>query len=243
MAEAQMIEETDLRKDVELEVPAFGAECMEAAGEAWGASFEHPFVRALADGSLESEKFKFYQMQDARYLEAFADTCSIISTRCSHPDDKLWFIEAARLALVVEAQLHEGYGARLGYTAKDIAAISLSPNNRAYQNHMIASAQRGSLVESVAAMTPCPWLYTELGRHLHYELGDVDDDHPYADWLRTYADPSFVEYTNSLLRRLQRFAEAHDREVRQDAKEAFAVSARYEWMFWEQAWIMQTWPL
>lgn len=230
-------------EDVELEIPPFGAECMDAAGEAWGASFEHPFVRALADGTLAKEKFKFYQMQDARYLEAFADTCSLISTRCLRPDDKLWFIEAARLALVVEADLHEGYGARLGYTAKDIAAVSLSPNNRAYQNHMIASAQGGTLVEAVAALSPCPWLYTDLGRHLHDELGDVGDEHPFADWLRMYADPSFVVYTNELLERLQRFADAHDRQARENAREAFAVSARYEWMFWEQAWTMQTWPV
>ncbi len=230
-------------EEIELDVPPFAAECMRAAGQAWRASFEHPFVRALADGSLAPEKFKFYQMQDARYLQAFADTCSLISTRCPHPDDKMWFIEAARLALIVESQLHEGYGARLGYTAKDIAALSLTPNNRAYQNHMIATAQCGSLVESVAAMTPCPWLYMDLGRHLYDELGDVGDDHPYADWLRTYADPSFVEYTDNLLRRLQRLADAGDDEARQRGKEAFALSAQYEWMFWEQAWTMQTWPL
>lgn len=228
---------------LELEVPRFAEECKQASGEAWGASFEHPFVRALADGSLSTGKFKFYQMQDARYLEAFADACSLISTRCNETDDKLWFIEAARLALVVEAQLHEGYGARLGYTRKEIAALSLSPDNRAYQNHMISSAASGSLLESVAAMTPCPWLYTELGMYLQDRHGRVDDDHPYADWLRTYADPSFVEYTNALLSRLERFAAAHDQAARDRAKEAFAVSARYEWMFWEQAWNLQTWPV
>lgn len=221
----------------------FAEQCKTAAGEAWGASFNHPFVRALADGSLDPTLFKFYQMQDARYLEAFADACSLISTRCPDPDDKLWFIEAARLALVVETQLHEGYGARLGYTAKDIAAITLTPNNRAYQNHMISAAARGSLVEAVAALTPCPWLYTELGMQLKAELGEVSDDHPYADWLRTYADPGFIEYTNTLLGRLQRFADAHDEEARVRAREAFAVSSRYEWMFWQQAWEMQEWPV
>lgn len=221
----------------------FAAACKTAAGEAWGASFDHPFVQALAAGSLDPALFKFYQMQDARYLEAFADACSLISTRCPDPDDKLWFIEAARLAIIVETQLHEGYGARLGYTAKDIAAITLTPNNRAYQSHMISAAARGSLVEAVAAIAPCPWLYTELGTHFKAELGEVTDDHPYADWLRTYADPGFIEYTNSLLGRLQRFADGHDEEARVRAREAFAVSARYEWMFWQQAWELQQWPV
>ena len=226
-----------------LNVPAFAEDCISEAGGAWGASFEHPFVRALADGSLEPEKFKFYQMQDARYLEAFADACSLISVRCNLPDDKLWFIDAARLALIVEGQLHAGFGRKLGYTADDIAALGLTPNNKAYQDHMIAAAQRGTLVEAVAALTPCPWLYTELGGHLLNQIGEIPDDHPYADWLRTYADPSFVEYTNSLLGRLQRFASEHDPAARARAREAFATSARYEWMFWEQAWSAQTWPV
>lgn len=235
--------ETGVQEDPQLDVPPFGEDCKEAAEEAWSASFEHPFVRDLAEGSLPTEKFKFYQMQDARYLEAFADACSLISTRCPRPDDKLWFVEAARLALVVESELHQGYGARLGYTTSEIAALSLSPNNRAYQSHMISSAERGTLVESAAALTPCPWLYTELGIYLQNRYGEVEDDHPYADWLRTYADPSFVEYTNALLVKLQRFADTHDAEARERAKESFAVSARYEWMFWEQAWTMQTWPV
>lgn len=233
----------DAPADLTLLVPPFADACIRAAGEAWGASFDHPFVRALADGTLEPERFRFYQMQDARYLEAFADACSLLSTRCPDPDDKLWFVEAARLALVVEGQLHAGYGARLGYTAKDIAALALTPNNRAYQDHMISTATRGTLVEAVAAVAPCPWLYTELGQHLQQQLGAVSDAHPYADWLRTYAAPGFVEYTNSLLERLQRFADAHDEAARTRAREAFAVSTRYEWMFWQQAWEAQTWPV
>src|SRR5690606_25459427 len=99
---------------------------------------------ALADGTLEPARFRFYQMQDARYLEAFADACALIAARCPEPDAKLWFLEAACLAHAVEAELHAGYGARLGFTPKDIAALSLTPNNRAYQNHMVATAQCGT---------------------------------------------------------------------------------------------------
>ena len=224
-------------------VPPFAQRCLDAAGSVWGASFEHPFVQALADGSLDADRFRFYQMQDARYLEAFADACSLISTRCPDPEDKLWFIDAARLAIVVEQELHAGYGERLGYTPADIRALSLTPNNRAYQDHMIATVQRGTLLEAVAALTPCPWLYTDLGQHLHAVHGPFDDAHPYADWLRTYADEGFVEYTNALLERLQRFAERQDATTYPAAVEAFVTSARYEWMFWQQAWDEQGWPV
>jgi thiaminase (transcriptional activator TenA) len=224
-------------------VPPFAKECLAAAGSSWTAAHEHPFVRALADGSLPSHKFRFYQMQDARYLESFADAAAFISTRCVSPDDKLWFLEAGKMALVVEGQLHAGYGQTLGYTAADIAALSLTPNNRAYSDHMVSAATRGTLVEALGALTPCPWLYIDLGQHLERELGQISDAHPYAAWLRMYADPGFNEYMANLLERLQRFADAHDAAARARAVEAFVVSVRYEWMFWDQAWQEQAWPV
>lgn len=224
-------------------VPPFARACITAAADAWGASFGHPFVRALAEGTLDSERFRFYQMQDARYLEAFADAASLISIRCADPGDKLWFIDAARLALVVEGELHAGYGRKLGYTPEDVAAIELTPNNRAYQNHMVTTAQQGSLVEAVAALVPCPWLYIDLGQHLLRELGTIPDAHPYADWLRTYSDPQFNQYMEDILDRLQRFADAADDATRARAVNAFVTSARYEWMFWDQAWTSQAWPV
>jgi len=234
---------TEPAEDRAFTVPPFAASCLEHAGDTWGAAFDHPFVEALADGSLDAERFRFYQMQDARYLEAFADAASLISTRCPDPEDKLWFIDAARLALVVEGELHAGYGEQLGYGPEDIRTLTLTPNNRAYQDHMIRQAQSGSLVEATAALTPCPWLYVELGQRLEREMGDVPDSHPYAEWLEMYRDPEFNDYMNNLLDRLQRFAEAADESARERARTAFTTSVRYEWMFWQQAWSQQEWPV
>ena len=225
------------------DVPPFAASCVEHAGDAWGAAFDHPFVHALAQGSLDADRFRFYQMQDARYLEAFSDAAALLSTRCPDPDDKLWFIDAARLALVVEGELHAGYGERLGYDADDIRQIELTPNNRAYQNHMVAAAERGTRVEATAALTPCPWLYVELGQRLEREMGAVPTDHPYADWLEMYRDPEFNDYMQNLLERLQRFADAADAAARERAQTAFTASVRYEYLFWEQAWTRQSWPV
>lgn len=222
-------------------VPPFAQECLDAASAAWGASFDHPFVRGLASGTLDAERFRFYQMQDARYLEAFADAASIISTRSADPVDKLWFVDAARMALVVESSLHAGYGEKLGYGPDDVRQLELTPNNRAYQDHMISTATRGTLVEAIAALTPCPWLYIALGQHLERTHGAPADDHPYADWLRMYSDPGFDDYMRELLARLQRAADSADEASRLRAREAFLVSVRYEWMFWQQAWELQEW--
>ena len=224
-------------------VPSFASRCKKSAESAWSASFEHPFVKGLIDGTLSNDRFKFYQMQDARYLEAYADVCSILSTRFASPDKKLWFIEGAKLALVVEQELHGMYGQRFGYTAGDIRNLKVTPNGLAYQNHMLVMARGASLLESVAALAPCPWLYTDIGLHIHETLGTIPADHPYGNWLATYSDPSFVLYTEQLLGILEEVALEHGPEVQERAVEAFKTSVAYEWMFWDQAWNEQEWPV
>ena len=67
-------------------LPPFAEACLDYADDTWVKAFDHPFVHALAEGELDAERFKFYQMQDARYLEAFADAASLLSTRCTDPD-------------------------------------------------------------------------------------------------------------------------------------------------------------
>ena len=226
------------------EIPPFAEACRQAASVEWQASFDHPLLKALIDGTLEESRFRYYQMQDARYLEAYADACSLISVRFSDPDKKLWFIEGARLAIVVERELHKEYGRKLGYSAQDIALLELSPNNRAYQNHLISMCQKSSQLEAVSTLSPCPWLYADIGKQFAHVLATIPDDHPYRDWLATYADPSFVTYTNELLGHLQFLADqVASKEVLQNAVDAFVLSARYEVMFWEQAWQLQNWTI
>lgn len=225
---------------------SFHTRCRQYAEEAWTASFQHPFVEALIDGSLAPERFKFYQMQDARYLEALADAFVRIGTRCPDPEDKLWFVEAAERALRTERSLHLHYGEQLGYDSDDLAALTLTPNNRAYQNHMLERTARGTRLEALAAVTPCPWLYRELGENVLNELGGaVPDEHPYAAWIRRYADPDPGETMDldELFGRLDQWATRSDEAQRERALEAFGTSARYEFLFWEQAWTRQEWPV
>jgi thiaminase/transcriptional activator TenA len=61
--------------------------------------------------------------------------------------------------------------------------------------------------------------------------------------LATYADPVFITYTNELLAHMERIAEGVGSEVKTKAMHGFDLSVRYEWMFWDQAWNLQSWPV
>ena len=41
---------------------------LDASKDIWAKYHEHPFVKGIADGSLDKEKFKYYMIQDYLYL-------------------------------------------------------------------------------------------------------------------------------------------------------------------------------
>lgn len=45
---------------------------LDATREIWEGYLKHPFVRGIADGSLEIQKFRFYLLQDYVYLFDYA---------------------------------------------------------------------------------------------------------------------------------------------------------------------------
>lgn len=83
----------------------------------------------------------------------------------------------------------------------------------------------------------------ELGQHLLKTMGSIPEDHPYANWLKMYSDPSFNDYMNEILSKLEKASQSASDLEKERAIQSFLISVRYEWMFWDQAWNFQKWPV
>ena len=99
-----------------------------------------------------------------------------------------------------------------------MAAVTPIPATTAYVDFLMATARRGALGETVAAMTPCMRLYAFLGQSL--ARGAVAP--AYADWVRTYADPGFEALAVQLEALLDRHA-ADTKAVRDNYARAMAL--------------------
>jgi thiaminase/transcriptional activator TenA len=142
----------------------------------------HPFVRGLADGSLPREAFGVYVAQDAFFLECFARAYALGLARS--PDRATLDAFAELIAGVrEELGLHAGYAARWGVDTSSVQAL---PATTAYTDFLLATAALGGVGLTCAAMAPCMRLYAFLGRSMQPEAAG-----PYAEWVRTYADPGF----------------------------------------------------
>ncbi|MCX6500410.1 MAG: bifunctional hydroxymethylpyrimidine kinase/phosphomethylpyrimidine kinase [Arthrobacter sp.] len=187
------------------------------------------FIRGLADGTLPERDFTYYLGQDALYLNGYARVLSRASALAPSEAEQLFWSRSAVQCLEVEAQLHRSWLAGRTVQAEP------GPVTKAYVDHLHAASLAGSYGVLVAAALPCFWLYAEVGAALHGEFlaAGAPAAHPYAEWLRTYADEAFAESTRQAIRYTDAAALHGSNGERNAMAVAFAQSAHYEVAFFD----------
>ena len=154
----------------------------------WRAQLRHPFVIALGNGSLPQRKFKYYILQDARFLGDLARVFAAAAQKAPDPESALRFAKLVEETIITERGLHESYGKRWKMTPAQMSSVPMAPTNFAYTRHMLTVAAHGSAAEITVVALPCAWIYCVVGHHL-LRKGAPKPNHPYRDWLNLYASP------------------------------------------------------
>lgn len=195
---------------------------------------ELPFIRALADGTLDREPFLFYLAQDALYLRDYARVLAEAARLAPNAAEQSFWANSANGAIVGELELHASWLTPAQGVGAETFATDPSPVTTAYLDHLRSVAFGGDHRVLIAALLPCFWLYTDLGRRLHAgEFGDHarDPRHSYTSWLETYADPAFAEATRQAIDIVTAAASSADDETRERMLRAFEVSSAHELAF------------
>lgn len=199
-----------------------------------------PFNRELALGTLTKEQFQFYMIQDALYLEQYSRALSVAAAKAPDPEDMLLFARAAEEALVVERALHGGFFEKFGVDEHDAAATEPSTTCYGYTNFLLSVAHLASYEELVAAILPCFWIYWDVGNQIAEK---ASANNPYQAWIDTYSDSAFGEAVEAVISIADRVAAASTDERQGAMLRAFKRSTQYEWMFWDSAYRLETWPI
>jgi thiaminase/transcriptional activator TenA len=200
-----------------------------------------PFNVELAAGSLSPQRFQFYLVQDARYLVGFARALAVAAARARTTADVAFFAGAAQESITVERALHDSYFDRFGMSEADQLAVDTSPTCLAYTSFLLATAQTAGYAELIAALLPCFWIYQHVGTEILATLSP-GADHPYRAWIDTYADDEFAAAVLTCRQAVDNAAADADERTRERMLAAFTKATEYEWMFWESAYLMETWP-
>lgn len=208
----------------------------------WDAQLAHPFVVALGKGTLPERKFKYYILQDARFLGDLARVFAAGAQKAPDAESALHFAKLVEETILTERGLHESYGKRWKMTPKTMSSVPMAPTTYAYTRHMLSVAQMGSAAEMIVVALPCAWIYCVVGNHF-LRNGLPKAGHPYRDWLMLYASPEFAAVQQWMRTKVDLWVQEAGAAEKKRMEEAFLVSSRYEWMFWEMAWKEEEWPL
>ena len=212
----------------------------EAAATVWEAVFAHPFLKELGAGTLDRQKFLFFVRQDALYLQDFARALCLGGAKADSLDTLDMFADHAATVVRVERNLHTSWSEKLGISSDELSQTVRAPVTQAYTRHMLAVAQTGTLAETVAVVLPCYWIYWEVGKRLNTQL---PPEPLYAEWIQAYSSEGFGAHVEQQLSLIDRLATQIAPAERERLTQHFVDSSRYEYMFWDQAYRQEQWPV
>lgn len=215
---------------------AYSDELRRQADRIWNAIFDHPFLGELEAGTLPLAKFRYFLGQDWHYLDVFKQAAGAAVSKVRN-NKALGHLADGALQ-PVEKPLHRRLGELLQVDPIHLIAARPAPTNRAYMNHLLATAAQGSVEEIAAALLPCPWIYHEIGQR----IGEVD--HPvYGEWANFYASGSLGESVAAWRRFVDEAGSNANAGERATMEEAFLLSSRYQYLFWDMVYRQEEWPI
>ncbi|MEI5909545.1 thiaminase II [Bacillus spongiae] len=217
----------------------FTEEVRRECNSIWEDSFQHPFVKGIADGSLPLENFRYYVLQDSYYLTHFSKVQALGASKATDLHTTSRFAAHAQGTYEAELQLHENFAKRLGITDEEKRLFRPSPTAYAYTSHMYRAAY-GHLGDILSALLPCYWLYAEIGEKFQ---GAAPKEPIYQDWIAAYGGEWFQQLVTEQIERLDDLAEKVTESDRKQMKEHFWISSQYELAFWEMAYTLEKWQM
>jgi len=199
-----------------------------------------PFNMELAAGTLSEARFKHYITQDAHYLVGFGRALTLAAAKAPDPDHIVQFAKSAEGAIVVERALHGSFFQRYGITPQVFAQTPLSPACHHYVSYLLATAYGEPYEVLLGALLPCFWIYAEVGRDIHAR---ATKENPYQAWIDTYAGEEFHAAVRAMIAATDEAADSVASSLRERMHAAFTRATQLEWVFWDSAFRLETWPV
>lgn len=183
------------------------------------AQLAHPTVVGIGRGDLEEKVFRSWLEQDWLFLHDYVRVFARLAWQApaAHLGD---LVDLAHTTYHDELSLHRSLSAEFG---ADLDGAVKGPACAAYTAFLLESA--ADYAEGLAALYPCMWGYSTLGRIL---AGNKPEEPRYRAWVDTYADPGFAALTTRIAEMIDEAAPDLSR-----AKALFTEGMRHELAFWD----------
>ncbi len=208
----------------------------EGAASEWDAYVGHPFVRGIADGTLDPGHFRRFLVQDYLYLLQYARVCALAVYKSDSVHDMRSAAATVSGLLDTELSMHLAYCRGWSLDEDALQAEPASIELLAYTGFMLDRAQAGDLLDLMAVLAACLVGYAEVGIRLGADPATRRVGNPYHSWIEMYSGDTYVGLAEAGIVRLNAMAEARGGERRFAALlRDFRTTVRLEASFWSGA--------
>jgi thiaminase/transcriptional activator TenA len=208
----------------------------------WKQYLEHPFVKGIGEGTVDREKFKHYMRQDYVYLIEYSRVFAIGSSKAPDLKTMTMFANLLHGTMNMEMELHREYAKQFGISAQELEETEPSATMTAYTSYMLNAAQLGGVENSIAAVLACAWSYNYIGRELAEWPGALDHEF-YGNWVQMYSSEGFTELADNCKTLINEYALGKSEKELQALEKIVVKTSKFEYMFWEMAENLETWPV
>ena len=207
-----------------------------ATEDIWAEYYTHPFVRGIADGTLDREKFRYYMIQDYLYLIDYAKVFAVGVSKAKDGEAMKLFAGYVHQILDGEMDIHRSYMARLGITLEEAEQTPVALDNLSYTSYMLRVAFEEGAGEVAAAILSCALSYEYIAKEILRTNPDAEQHPFYGEWVQGYAAPEYAEANRILVELTNRLTAEYNTRQLQHLIEIFVNCSRYELAFWVMAW-------
>ena len=219
---------------------SFTASLRKSANSIWVKEQSHVFVKELGSGELKLEVFQHYMKQDYQFLIEFSKVIAVAVAKCGRLSDMEWFSKLLNETLNVEMSLHVSFCKDFGISLSDLLETKMSPTVLAYTRYLLEIAYSKPAVHIATAILPCSWGNSELGKKLYLQGMPVNAP-LYCRWIEMYNSEEFAGLAQWLRDFIDRETVGLSSESLVVLSDIFIQSSRYEYLFWDAAYRMETW--
>jgi thiaminase/transcriptional activator TenA len=211
-----------------------------AVEEIWAEYHQHPFVKGIADGTLDREKFRYYIIQDYLYLIEYTKVFGIGIAKAKSAEVTKLFASYVHLLTEGEMDIHRGYMGIFGVTEKELADTPRALDNLSYTSYMLRIAYEEGEAEVLAAILSCAYSYEMIARNIVRNNPASVDHKFYGDWIKGYASDEYSKENAVLFEILEKLTEHYTDEQKRHIVDIYVACSRYELAFWDLSWDMKS---
>lgn len=200
----------------------------------WESSLSLPFVKGLADGTLDEELFKGYIIQDSIYLREYAKVFAMAIFKSERMTQIKEFYQLLGFIKDTENVTRVRYLQKWGLDENQVDQMKPRKENLDYTEFMIEVSKKEGVPEILMATLPCMFSYVYIGLELIKRYPNIKKS-PYWDMIEEYVSPFCIESCNHWGAFSETLLAPLDGERKTKLKGIFQEASQHEYLFWKMA--------